>query len=117
MAAIVGVTDIFSVYAGPSKHIISSQAFLYFSYQWGVLGEGVIPCVGAGDFIFLSLYFAGARRFGLNERKTLVAMIAAFGIGFLTLLVSPSGIPALPFMAALLLVVHGRELKAQMKQG
>jgi hypothetical protein len=117
MAAIVGaVTDIFSVYAGPSKHIVSSEAFMYFSYQWGVLGEGVIPCVGAGDFIFLSLYFVGARRFELSERKTLVAMIVAFGLGFLSLLFSPSGIPALPFMAALLLLVHGRELKAQMKR-
>ena len=118
MAAIVGaVTDVFSVYAGPSKHVLDSGVvFPYVSYQWGVVGQGgVISCVGAGDFIFLALYFAGARRFGLNERKTFVAMSAAFALGFLSLLFSPRGIPALPFMATMLLLVHGPALKAQMR--
>ena len=118
MAAIVGaVTDIFSVYAGPSKAIIASPSvFPYVSYQWGVIGQGaVISCVGAGDFIFLALYFAGTRRFGLNDRKTFVAMSAAFALGFLSLLFSPRGIPALPFMAIMLLLVHGPALKAQMR--
>lgn len=117
MAAIVGaLTDIFSVYAGPSKHILSSATFPYVSYQWGVIGQGgVIPCVGAGDFVFLALYFYGVRRFGLDDRKTLVAMAAAFALGYLALLLSPGGIPALPFMSALLLAVHGRELKLQMR--
>jgi len=111
-AAVVGaLTDIFSVYAGPSKHVLSSDVFPYVSYQWGVAGQGVIPCVGAGDFIFLCLFFAGARRFGLDDRKTFFAMIAAFGLGYLSLVVSPKGIPALPFMAALLLLVHWRELR------
>jgi len=115
MAAIVGaVTDIFSVYAGPSKQVLSSDVFPYVGYQWGVWSQGVIPCVGAGDFIFLSLYFAGARRFDLSERKTFLAMIAAFGLGFLSLAFTSSGIPALPFMATLLLLVHARELKRQM---
>lgn len=117
MAAIVGaVTDIFSVYLGPSKHLITSEVFPYVAYQWGLIGQGdILPCVGAGDFIFMTLYFAGARRFGLNARKTYVAMCVALAIGYLSLLVSPNGIPALPFMAVLLLLVHGRELKAQMK--
>jgi hypothetical protein len=116
MAAIVGaLTDIFSVYAGPSKHVLSSAIFPYLSFQWGTWGLGIIPCVGAGDFIFLSLYFFGAKRFGLDERRTLVAMLVAFGLGFLSLLISPNGIPALPFMSALLLLTHGRELKGKMK--
>ena len=111
-AAIVGaLTDIFSVYAGPSRHILDSDIFPYVSYQWGVAGQGVIPCVGAGDFIFLCLFFAGARRFRLDDRKTFFAMVAAFGLGYLSLALSPKGIPALPFMAAMLLLTHGRELK------
>ena len=113
MAAIVGaITDIFSVYAGPSKQVVSSDVFPYLGYQWGVFGQGVIPCVGAGDFIFLSLYFVGARRFGLSERKTFMAMIAAFGLGFVSLVLTGAAIPALPFMATLLLLVHARQLKA-----
>ncbi len=118
MAAIVGaVTDIFSVYSGPSKVTLQSDIFPYVSYQWGVIGQGgAIPIIGAGDFIFLALYFAGARRFHLPEGKTFVAMCAAFGMGFLSLLVIPQGVPALPFMATLLLLVHGRELNSQMRE-
>ncbi len=118
MAAIVGaVTDIFSVYSGPSKVTLHSDMFPYVSYQWSIIGQGgAIPIVGAGDFIFLALYFAGARRFHLSDGKTFVAMCAAFGVGFLSLLVIPQGVPALPFMATFLLLVHGRELKAQMRE-
>jgi hypothetical protein len=117
MAAIVGaVTDIFSVYSGPSKFTMNSSVFPYVSYQWGVVGQGgTIPIIGAGDFIFLALYFAGTRRFHLSETKTFVAMCAAFGVGFLSILVIPQGVPALPFMAMMLLLVHGRALNAQMR--
>jgi hypothetical protein len=118
MAAIVGaLTDIFSVYAGPSKHIIGSGAFPYVSFQWGVIGQGgVQPIVGAGDFIFLALYFFGVRKFGLDDRKTLYAMIFAIAAGFVaTLFVG--AIPALPFMSIALLIAHGRELKQQMTPG
>lgn len=114
MAAVVGaLTDIFSVYHGPTKIIISTQAFPYMSYHWGLIGGGgIAPCVGIGDFLFLALYLAGASKFGLNRNSTLVAMCAAFVLGFLTLLVSPGGIPALPFMSAALLATHWKSLRA-----
>ena len=117
MAALVGaVTDVFSVYSGPSKTTLQSDIFPYVSYQWGVIGQGgAIGIIGAGDFIFLALYFAGARRFHLPEGVTFLAMCAAFGVGFLSLLVIPQGVPALPFMATFLLLVHGRALKSQMR--
>ena len=110
-AAVVGaLTDIYSVYFGPSKQVLDSAVFPYVGFQWGVFGQGVIPCVGAGDFIFLCLFFIGIRRFKLDDRKTFWAMNAAFALGFLSLVLSPKGIPALPFMSGLLLLVHGREL-------
>ena len=109
-AAVGALTDIYSVYFGPSKQILESAVFPYVGFQWGVFGQGVIPCVGAGDFIFLALFFVGVRFFKLDDRKTFLAMIAAFSLGFLSLVLSPKGIPALPFMAALLLLVHGRDL-------
>jgi hypothetical protein len=117
MAAIVGaVTDIFSVYAGPSKNMLSSGFFPYISFHWGLISSGVVTeIIGAGDFIFLALYFFGARKFGLDDRKTLLAMIAGVGLGFITNLVFSLPVPALPFFAVALLVVHGRELKRQMQ--
>lgn len=117
MAAVVGaVTDIFSVYSGPSKLTMNSQMFPYVSYQWGVIGHsGATPIVGAGDFIFLALYFAGARRFHLPEGKTFIAMCLAFGLGFFSLVFIQQGVPALPFMATFLMLAHYRELNAQMR--
>jgi len=113
MAAVVGaITDIFSVYAGPTKHLVKTSAFPYVSYQWGLIGSGgIFPCVGLGDFIFLALYFAGVRKFGLDQKKTLLAMGAALVIGFLSTLISPRGVPALPFMSFGLLAVNLRALR------
>ena len=119
MAAIVGaLTDVFSVQAGPTKHIVSTPAFEFMAFSWGLVGRGGIDgIVGAGDFLFLALFFSGARRFGLDDRKTLVAMMIAIAVGFLSVLVTAAPIPALPFFAVALLLVHGRELRAQMRQG
>lgn len=113
MAAIVAaLTDIFSVYAGPTKHLVMTGAFRYLSFAWGILGSGGVQgIIGSGDFIFLALFFNGVRRFDLDDRKTLHAMNAALATGFLSTLISPQGIPALPFMAVALLLVHWRELK------
>jgi len=117
MAAIVcAVTDIVSVYKGPSAGTRTSDFFPFVAYHWGLIGQGdVVPCVGLGDFIFLALFFAGVRRFGMNDRKTFVAMCAAFAVGLLALLVLPA-VPALPFMSLALLLVHARELRLLLKQ-
>jgi hypothetical protein len=114
MAAVVGaVTDLFNIGGGPGKHLMEyPQILAYLSYQWGLIGSQIGPCVGMGDFIFLALYFAGARKFHLDERKTLAVMILAFAVGFFTLLIPDfRGVPALPFMGAGLLAVHAGELR------
>jgi hypothetical protein len=66
-----------------------------------------------GDFIFLVLYFAGVRKFGLSQKRTFLAMGAAFIVGFLSTLISPHGVPALPFMSFALLAVNLGSLKQQ----
>ena len=118
LSAIVGaLTDIFSVYAGPTKHLIGSSAFGYLSFAWPLVGAGGVQgIVGVGDFVFLALFFDGARRFNLDDRKTLWAMCAAIGVGFAFTWITEAGVPALPFFAVALLLAHGRELKAQMSQ-
>lgn len=118
LAAIVGaLTDIFSVYAGPTKHLIGSSAFGYLSFAWPLVGAGGVQgIVGVGDFVFLALFFDGARRFKLDDRVTLWAMCAAIVVGFVFTWITEAGVPALPFFAVALLLAHGRELKAQMRQ-
>ena len=118
LAAIVGaVTDIFSVYAGPTKHLIGTGAFGYLSFAWPLIGAGGVQgIVGVGDFVFLALFFDGARRFKLDDRVTLWAMCGAMIVGFAFTWITQAGVPALPFFAVALLLAHGRELKAQMAQ-
>jgi hypothetical protein len=113
VAAIAGaVADLVSVFAGPSKLTLDSDLFPYVSYHWGQIGRGGVgPMVGAGDFIFLAIYFSGARRFGLNERKTLLAMFAALVVGFSFSAFGDIALPAVPFMALALLLVHRSELR------
>ena len=113
MAAIVAAaTDIISVFMGPTKHLITTDAFAYLSFQWGILGLGDIsPIIGMGDFIFLALFFTGVRKFGWAAHKTLYAMCFALAIGLLSTLYGPRALPALPFMAVALLITHVNDIK------
>lgn len=109
------VSDLISVFAGPSKVTLQSDFFPYVAYHWGLIGMGeVVPMVGAGDFIFLAIYFAGARRFGLDTRKSLLAMFAAFGAGFAMSAFYIIALPALPFMGVAFLAVHRQELRERL---
>ena len=115
MACVVGgVTDIFNIFVGPGKNEINSKIFPYITFQWGITGYGGLsPLVGTGDFVFLALYFFGVRKFGLDDRKTLLAMILAVGLGFVSAIYFKTAIPALPFFAVALFLVHGRDLWRQ----
>lgn len=118
MAAVVAaLTDIVSVFMGPTKHLITTNAFDYMAFQWGILGLGdVSPIIGMGDFVFLALFFMGVRKFGWDARKTLWGMSCALACGLLATLYGPHALPALPFMAVALLVVHASDIKAQRRQ-
>jgi len=113
LGAVTGaVADAFSVFAGPTKHLIQTDAVFFLSFQWGSIGQGGIkPIVGVGDFIFLALFFAGSQKFGWNTFRTLKSMMIAVVVGFTFALVMGVGLPALPFFALALLIAHFRELQ------
>lgn len=109
------VADTVSVFAGPTAAIVKTQAVHYLALQWGLIGSGehaphVLPIVGIGDFVFLSLFFCGARQLGWNEKRTFAAMAIAFVVGILSVLVRPAGLPALPFMTVCLMLGHWHDL-------
>ncbi len=115
-AAVVGaLTDMVSVFMGPTKHNITTDVFYYLSFQWGILGlSDVQPVVGMGDFIFIALFFVGVRRFGWKAQRTLIALGAALTIGFVLAIYGPreaTALPALPFLGAGLLVAHGGDIR------
>lgn len=111
LAALVSaIADTYSVFGGPTRHLVKTEAVYYLTYQWGLISSGGIgPTIGLGDFVFLTLYFIGVRKQGWDDHKTLAAMALSFILGFLAVLLRKQGLPALPFMAAGLLAVHARD--------
>jgi len=118
LAAILGsLADVVSVSAGPTRHLVQTDAVYFLSFQWGIIGEqGIKPIVGMGDFIFLALFFAGAHRFGWDTRRTFAAMAIALIIGFCLTLLGGVGLPALPFFAVALGVAHWKDLQLSRRE-
>jgi hypothetical protein len=124
LAAIVAaVADTYSVAVGPTAKLAGSETALrHMALHWPAIGGGaVIPIVGVGDFLFLSIFLVGARKFSLGALRNLVALMASFAVGFAftiigTVLFGIPGLPALPFMCVAFLVVNWRRLRVSSEE-
>lgn len=112
LAAIVGaVADCYSVFGGPTSHIVKTSAVNFMILQWPLLGQGEIGgVIGMGDFLFLALFLAGARKFGFHPGRNLAAMVLAFAVGYTVVLTTGKGLPALPFMGVAFFAVNWKKL-------
>jgi dienelactone hydrolase len=120
LAALVGaVLDIYMVFFGRTGEVVAARegaGRLWVdlgTLGWPVLGsDRFYGVVGAGDFVFLALFLAAAQRFGFGLVRNIWAQLAALSTGFLVahtlvlLLPELVGLPALPFMAAFLLMAN-----------
>jgi hypothetical protein len=99
VAALIPWIDIWSVAAGPTRHVIEERPSLVERLAVGIPfpGESSIIYLGPPDVIFFALFLGAAQRFGLRIGWTWAAMT-----GFLTLtlvavvLGDVTGLPALP---------------------
>jgi hypothetical protein len=110
VAAVSAVVDILSVAVGPTRLILDhgpmvigyfTVTMTWFGYSWGEANSAI----GLSDFIFLGLYLGAARRFGLREHASAVAMIASFLVT-LALAIWWQALPALPLLSVAFLAVN-----------
>jgi hypothetical protein len=102
VALIIPAVDAFSVFRGPTKHIVDEQPSIFdrLSFAFPVPGEADPARLGPPDILFFALFLAAAARWGLRVGWTFVAMALSFG-ATLTLAVwlELRGLPALPFLS------------------
>jgi hypothetical protein len=111
-AVVVGVPlfvagiDVASVAGGPSALLArdSSQAGELLSLYLPAWGGGRAGVLGVADLVFLAFFAASAWRFGLRRRATGVALALALPAAVAIQLAVDATIPALPVLAAALLV-------------
>ena len=120
MAALVGaVLDIYLVFFGHTGHVMTSGSSVAAAVRdvgllpWPVFGSDLVHgVVGWGDYVFLALFLAAAHRFDLGLMRNFWAQAAALTVGFImghvlsALGTGLPGLPALPFMAAFLVLAN-----------
>jgi hypothetical protein len=119
VAAIVPFVDAYSVFRGPTGHIVEhhSTVFEYFSVYWALPGEPNGPRLGIPDVLFFALYLAAAVRFGLRPGWTWLAMVAALGGTIaITVWADVAGLPALPALSVGFLVPNADLIWVQLRR-
>jgi hypothetical protein len=102
VAFIVPWVDAYSVWRGPTNHIVHHhrEVFTTLSFTFPVPGEESAANLGLPDLLFFSLYLAAAARFGLRVRATWVLLVASFGATIaIAVAWDKPGLPALPLLS------------------
>jgi len=120
VALIVPWVDAYSVWRGPTRHIISEQKELFttLSFAFPIPGEHGSANLGLPDLVFFSLFLAATARFGLRRKLTWVSMTASFGATMaLAVYFDLSGLPALPLLCLAFLAPNADLLWRRLKNG
>jgi hypothetical protein len=102
IAALIPFIDAFSVWRGPTHHIVNErrEVFTTLSFAFPVPGESASANLGLPDLLFFALFLAAAVRWRLRVVWTWIAMLAGLGA---TIALATSwdvgGLPALPGIA------------------
>ena len=119
VAVLVPIVDAFSVFRGPTRHIITKreEIFTALSFAFPVPGGGVAR-LGLPDLLFFALFLAAAARFKLRVAPTWLGMTLSFGLTLaLATWVEAVGLPALPLLCVAFLATNAdlllRALRAE----
>ena len=102
VACVVPWVDAYSVWRGPTHHIVHHRRHVFTALSFGfpVPGENAAANLGLPDLLFFALFLGAAARFGLRVFWTWLGLTASFGstmalaTGF-----DVGGLPALPLLS------------------
>ena len=102
----VAVLDVASVAAGPSQLLArdTSRTGEFLTVYLPAWGGGRAGVLGVADLLFAAFFASSAWRFGLRRRATAAALLAALPLTLVVQLALHRNIPALPPLAAALLL-------------
>ena len=112
VAVIVPLVDAYSVWRGPTHHIVTErrEIFSALSFAFPIPGEDAAANLGLPDLLFFGLFLAAAARWSLRVGWTWAALVASFGTTMaLAVWGDPFGIgglPALPLLSIGFLLVN-----------
>jgi hypothetical protein len=119
VACIVPWVDAYSVWRGPTNHIVHHhrQVFSTLSFAFPVPGEDSAANLGLPDLLFFSLFLAAAARFGLRMFPTWVCLAASFGATIaIAVAWNKPGLPALPLLCLAFLLVNADLLWTRLRR-
>ena len=99
VALIIPWVDAYSVWRGPTHHIVKHQQHLFsaLSFAFPVPGEHGAANLGVPDLLFFALFLAAAARWRLRVGWTWLALTASLGATIaLAVWLELAGLPALP---------------------
>jgi hypothetical protein len=120
VAAIIPLVDAFSVWRGPTRHIVTEEPKVFGALSFAFpLPESGSFALGLPDLLFFALFLGAAARWGLRVGWTWLAMVASLGVTTaLAIWVDPFGIgglPALPGLSIAFLVANADLLWRQLR--
>lgn len=113
VALIIPLVDAFSVFRGPTGHVIEERPTLFETIAFGfpIPGEQEPARLGPPDILFFALFLGAAARFRLRVGWTWAAMAASFGLTLvLAVWLDLAGLPALPFLSLAFLLPNADRL-------
>jgi hypothetical protein len=102
VALIIPLVDVFSVFRGPTGHVLEEEPSVFETIAFGfpVPGESSPARIGPPDILFFGLFLAAAARFNLRVGWTWVGLAASFGLTLaLAVWLDEAGLPALPLLS------------------
>jgi Na+/H+-dicarboxylate symporter len=102
VALIIPVVDSFSVWRGPTRHIVEEQPQIFdvFSFAFPSPGGESSANLGLPDLLFFALFLGAAARWNLRVGWTWIALTLSLGVTmWLAVVWDVGGLPALPGLA------------------
>lgn len=119
VACIVPWVDAYSVWRGPTNHIVHHhrQVFSTLSIGFPVPGEDSSANLGLPDILFFGLFLAAAARFGLRVLPTWVLLVGSFGATIaIAVAWNKPGLPALPLLSLAFLLANADVLWKRLRR-